>query len=273
MRIFFKTGSTVTELTEEIKRFGQGTKTISYSSGDYIYIASDFPFNHTYFKLGDNVNSQNVTLNVEYWSNSDWRSVVHLNDLTQAFSQSGFIEFTPDREGAWMMTSTNYGGNTIPDLASITVYDKYWSRISLTGNMDDVDFDWIGNLFSDDNDLYAEYPIFNDDNFLSCFKAGKTDWQEQHVRAADVIVKELKQKNIILGKEQILDRDIFMPASVVKVAEIIFNAFGRDYNDSREIARNEFKSRMDLSQFNVDINNNGDKEPFETVSRQGWISR
>jgi len=100
------------------------------------------------------------------------------------------------------------------------VYDKYWVRISFDLTLGATcALSFIGNKFSDDTDLFYEYPIFNSSNFLTAFKSGKTDWEEQHVKAAELIIDDLQKKSVIIGAGQILDRKKFIGASVCKVAE------------------------------------------------------
>lgn len=274
MRVFFKTGSTVSEITKEIGRYKSETYLLTFSAGDYLYISTDFPLNHFYVKIGDVVNLETAALSIDYWSNEDWKPVVNINDYTDAFSNSGFIEFTPDRDENWTLDDTNDNGNFIDGLEDIVVYDQYWTRIKVNNNLTSgIELQFIGNIFSDDEDLYAEYPIFDDAEFLSCFDSGKTDWQEQHAKAAELMIQDLKRKKVILGAEQILDRDILRPASVCKVAEIIYKAFGKDYTDQLADARIEYGKRIDLSQFIVDKNNNAIKEHKEVITRQGFLRR
>ena len=274
MRVFFKEGSSIQEVTNKINRYKSDTYLMSLGTSDAIYIASDFPLNHFYIKMGDVVNQVSSIINVKYWSNETWKSVVHVNDYTDSFSRSGFIEFTPDKDEQWTLDDTNSKGNVISDLSGVVVYDKYWIKITVDTTLTNaIELEYIGNVFSDDNDLYSEYQIFNDSNFLTGYEAGKTSWQEQHVKAADLIIQDLKRKNVILGAEQILERDILLPASVSKTAELIFNAFGNDYTDQIARARAEYKERIDLSKFIVDSNNDGIANPYEVRNAQGWLSR
>lgn len=274
MRVFFKEGSNVSEVTRDVNKYKADTYLMSLATTDAIYISSDFPLNSLFIKMGAVVNEVNSVLNVSYWSTNSWVNAVHINDYTDAFSQSGFIEFTPDRDESWMMSSTNSGGQTIDDLTSIVVYDQYWTKITVDTTLtDSVEIEYIGHIFSDDQDLFSEFPIFNDSNFLVGFEADKTSWQEQHVKAAELIIQDMKRKSIIIGAEQILDRSVLIPASVCKVAEIIFNAFGNDYTEQVNRARAEYDKRMDLSRFVVDVNNNAIKEPIDVGYKQGWLSR
>lgn len=273
MRVFFK-DSSVKELTNLVNRYKSGTYDLTMSSTNYIYIATDFPLNHLFVKLGTVVNLVPSTMSVSYWSGKTWTPVVHLNDYTNGFSNSGFVEFTPNRNSNWNLDTTSGNGNQVTGLESITVYDQYWTRISFSVSLTPaVDVEYIGNVFSDDDDLYAEFPLFNDSNFLTCFEAGKTTWEEQHVKAAELIIQDLVRKNIIIGAEQLLDRNILRPAAVSKVAEIIFNAFGKDYVDQLNRSKNEFINRMDLSKYIVDINNNAIKDTKENAANQGWLTR
>jgi hypothetical protein len=274
MRVFFKESSNLIEVTKQINKYKSDTYLMSMGTSDAIYIASDFPLNHLYIKMGDVVNDINSSISIQYWDGTNWISSVNLNDYTYAFSQSGFIEFTPDRDEQWLMESTKASGESITDLETITVYDKYWMKITVSVTLkNNIELQWIGNKFSEDEDLYSEYPIFNDTTFLTGFQTGKVNWEEQHIKAAEIIIQDMKRKNVIIGKEQILERDILRPASVAKVAEIIFNAFGNDYNEQRQHAKEEYLRRMDLSKYSVDTNNNGIVDAVDVRYSQGWLSR
>jgi hypothetical protein len=274
MRVFFKEGSNVIEITKQINRYKSDTYLMSLATTDGIYIATDFPLNHFYVKMGAVKNASPSNIILDYWSSNGWNPVVNQNDYTEAFTESGFVEFTPDRDTTWTLSNSNSNGQNITGLENVTVYDKYWTRLTVDADLDNnIELEYIGNVFSDDEDLFSEFPIFNDANFLSCFESGKTDWQEQHVKAADLIIQDLKRKGIILGPEKILEREALLPASVCKVAEIIFNAFGKDYEDQLNRARKEYDNRLNLSQFAVDTNNNGIKDAVDVSYKQGWLSR
>ena len=274
MRVFFKEGSSVLEITEEINRYKSDTYLLSMANSDAIYIASDFPLNHFYIKMGSVLNESAASMFIDYWSSQGWVPVVNKNDHTEALSKSGFVEFTPDIDEGWKRENTNSSGQSITGLETISVYGMYWTRVQFSANLDNnIELEYIGHKFSDDYDLFAEYPLFNDSTFLTGFESGKIDWEEQHIRAADLIIQDLKRKRIILGSEQILDRGILSPASVSKVAELIFNAFGKDYRDQRDDSRKEYDSRMDLSQYVVDTNNDAIKGVVDIETRQGWVSR
>jgi len=274
MRIFIKSGSAVSEVSKELNSYTSGATLATIASTDAIYLAVDFPMNHFYLKMGTVLNTESSVMSVQYWNGEDWISSVHVNDYTDALSNSGMVEFTPDRDEAWMRDDTNDNGNEITDLSSIKVYDKYWIKIKFSASLTAaIELLWIGNLFSTDSDLLSEFPIFNDSSFMLAFKAGKTSWEEQHVKAAELIIQDLKRRNVIIGPEQILEYNLLLPASVCKTAEIIYNAFGNDYLSQRDSARAEYKQRCDLSKFILDTNSNGIVDHYEVSESQGWLSR
>lgn len=253
------------EFTKKVEKLDASSYTLNYQTGDYVYVGSDFPFNHFYLKVlvGANVTAE---MSIEYYS-SNWQSVVDIQDETLGLSNEGFVEFTPDKNNNWQMKdSEKINGLTFK------AYDKYWTRISFDSPFT-ATLDFCGNKFSDDNDLYSEFPVFDNADYKTAFKTGKTSWEEQHIKAAEIIIQDLKKKNIIFGKEQILDRNVFLGASVQKCAELIYNAFGNDFITQKEQARTEYGRRLDLGQFNIDSNNDAILNHGEVKERQQWVSR
>ena len=274
MRVFYDNNAEITEVTNLVKRIDQTNLVFSYEAGQFMYLLSDLPFNHIYLSLGSVVNAVSATIKIEYYSSNGWVEVVNINDLTNNIAKSGHIEFTPNRDLSWKMGSTNSSGDKIDGLESISVYDVYAVRISFNQTLtEDVQINYIGHCFSDDIDLYSEFPIFNDADFLNAFKSGKTGWEEQSIKAADIIIKDLKSKNVICGDGQILDRYLFTNASIQKTAEIIFSSFGSDYVNQKIDARKEYSARMDMKIFKEDKNNNAIPDAVEKVQASGWLLR
>jgi hypothetical protein len=263
MRIFHNTN----EITKKVSRLDTDAYSMDYVAGDYLYIASDFPFNHFYLSLGADVNLISASMSIEYY-NSGWNSVIELVDDTASLSASGNVEFTPNRNSVWSMLT-----DSSVLAVGKTLYNKYWMRVSFNATLETVDFAFIGNKFSDDTDLFSEYPLFDDSNFLTSFKTGKTSWEEQHIKAADLIIQDLQKKSVIITEGQILDRKKFVNASVCKVAEILFSSFGNDYEAQRKIAANEYSARLNLSQYSIDTNGNAILDPDEVRASSGWLSR
>jgi hypothetical protein len=274
-RIIYGDNGTLYDLSTELSNYHGGTFTFSdfVAAEDYIYIGNTVPFNNFYLKMST-ASVASTTMTIEYWSGSSWTNVVEIIDETQGLTQNGYITFVPDRDTAWDRSNTSGQGQTITELSSVTIYDKYWIRISFNNDLtDNCIISWVGQKFSDDNDLGSEYPDLTRSSVLTAFESGKTDWEEQHVRAAEIIVKDLIAKQIIFNRGQILERNSFMLPSVSKVSEIIYNSFGDDYIDQKKASREEYSYRMQKSIYDIDSNLDGDLSPNEMSSRQGFMSR
>jgi len=274
-RVLYSDDGTITDITNQMSNYHSDTYTFSgfVASEDYIYVGNVAPFNHFYLKM-DTASVASTTMTVEYWSGNDWREMVEINDETNGLTGNGFITFVPDRNYSWVDADTNGQGQQITGLTSLTIYDKYWIRISFNNDLTaDCVISWIGQKFSNDNDLGSEFPDLVRSSVLTAFESGKTDWEEQHVRAAEIIVNELITKKVIFAKGQILERNSFMLSSVSKVAELIFNSFGDDYIDQKKDARNEFEKRIDKCIYDVDSNLDGELTDNEMSNRQGFMTR
>jgi hypothetical protein len=257
------------EITKNIEKMDLSDYGLTYVSGDFIYIASDFPFNHLYIKLSGTLNVVSSTMKVEYLCSNAWQEVVDLKDETNHFTQSGYVEFTPNRNSSWNRKTESDGVGI-----SKVLYDKYWARISFDVTITpSIELSFIGYKFSEDSDLYTEYPIFNNSDFLNAFQTGKTSWEEQHAKAAEIISSDLTKKSVIIAPEQILERRKFIGASSCKVAEIIYSAFGNDYLSQKKEANDEYHRRLDLSQYAIDANGDAILQPVELQAKQGWLSR
>jgi len=136
----------------------------------------------------------------------------------------------------------------------------------------DTALSWVGQKFSDDNDLGSEYSDLVRLSMLAAFETGKTTWEEQHVRAAGLIVKELMANSTIIEKEQILEREDFKYASVSKCAEIIYGGLGDDYKDDKKLAKDEYAIRINSAMPKIDKDANARFDDYETPT-QGRLVR
>jgi hypothetical protein len=270
-RFFFSDNSTISDWTPALSNYKTGSKVFPFVAGeDCLIIGSRLPFNHFYVKMNV-LNVTPSTMSISYWAESGWRSAVEIIDETSAMTSSGFVSFTPDKNTNWKMESES---SSIPELSNVIVYDYYWLKISFTNSLSlTTAIGWIGNIFSNDDDLAAEFPDLVKSSVLTSYQSGKTDWQEQHVKAAEIIEQDLINRGIIDGSESILDREWYRNASVQKTAEIIFGAFGDDYTDQRLSARDEYKLRLVKRLARVDVNNTAIEEPFERKQVTGFLCR
>lgn len=273
-RVLFSDNGTLIDYTTALNNYVSGSKTFNYTTAqDALYIGSKLPFNHIYFKLGT-LNVVAATMSVSYWSGTTWEPVVELTDETSGFTSSGFIKFTPSKQSQWQMASTNNDGSSITDLTSVTIYDLYWLKITFDATLTtSTTITWAGNLFSDDDDLATEFPDFAKTSVKTSFAAGKTNWQEQHVKAAAVLAQDLVDMGIIYETGQILNRQDYIEASVMKTAEIIYRALGDDFSDQRQQAREEYQLRLAKRVHKIDNNADAIEQVVERRQETGWMSR
>lgn len=279
IRIFFSDNSVLTDWSTSLNVYNGSGQSFSYVvSEDYIYIGQRTPFNHFYIKMGTTVNAVTATMSLQYWDGKEWVNSVELIDETssggKSLAQSGFVTFVPNRDKAWEKESTNYQGDQITGLTSVVIYDLYWIRIKFNATLTSlVGLKWIGHKFCTDNDLAAEFPDLSRQKIRDVYSSGLASYEEQIIRASEVLISDLISKNIIESAGNILVREQFKLACVSKLAELIYQTLGDDYDDNRVNARSEYSKRLDKSIYQVDTNNNAILDSKENVARVGYLSR
>ena len=198
-RIIYSDNGTLIDFSVNLNKYDETESQFHYIAGqDYIYVGSRLPFNSLYFKVVHE-NNVDAKMFVEVFDGTTWVFVNELIDETDAFQQSGYITFTPDRDSGWSMEDTNDGSDSIPGLSSIKIYDRYWMRISFDQNLrNHVALSWAGHIFADDLDLGSEYPDLVKTSVKHAFKQAKQDWEEQLVRASEVIIEYLMINRVVL---------------------------------------------------------------------------
>lgn len=252
---------------------------------DAFYVGGRLPFNHFYVKFDRPSELTNTKMTLEYWDGTVWVPMVEIIDETKGFSQNGFVQFVPNKDKNWAKESTKYAGEQVDDLESLVIYDRYWLRIKFDQSFDggeDPDnipnrlpcqVSWLGNLFSNDEDLATEHRSLVRTVMITAFQAGKTSWQEEHAKAAEIIIDDLIDMGVIIEKGQILDRSDFKLAGVSRVAEMIYFQLGDDYVDQYKAAANEYRLRVSKRRPKIDTNLNGVLDPSELVNSQGFLTR
>lgn len=275
-RILYSDNGVLTDFSAELNKLRSGEKTIAnwVAAEDALYVGNIAPFNHFLLKFGATKNTLASNMTVQYWGGRIWEDTVETIDGTEGFQQEGFISWVPDRNAAWNRSNTNSDGQNITGLTTVQIYDLYWIKITFSADLDpNIVLSYLGQQFSDDDDLAIEYPDLVRSDVLTQFESGKTNWQEQAIRAAGIIANELTNARIIWSKNQILERDVFRLASVSKVAELAYSAFGDDYLNDKQAARQEYQSRMKKSIYAVDLNEDGELSIGEQRIRSGYLSR
>lgn len=277
-RIIWSDNGTLKDLSLDLGNFKSGTKVIDIvAAQDYIYLGSDFPFNHRYIDVSV-ANDLTSSISVDLWDGQSWKAANDEIDQSSIASvtlaQSGVLSWVKSTRETWSRWSTNNEGEQITGLTSVNILDLYWARLTFSGNLKSTTaLEFIGHKFSDDNDLDILYPDLTRTAVMAQFKAAKASWKLQHIQAAEEIIKDLKKTSIIKSQNQILDWELFRDASVHKVAEIAFNAFGKDFFDNRDAARKLYKEELDKAIYNIDQNSNATLDVNERTIRQGSLYR
>lgn len=268
-KVLFSDNGVLEDISVKMSDYNQGNQSLTIkASEDYLYIGAYYPFNSKFFKMKTVATVASVP-SIEYWTGSNgWKSAVEVIDETSGFKNNGFVSLVPNRDNGWTRDDTSM----ISELKTKVIYDLFWLRIKFSVDTV-IDLEWIGEIFSNDYDLGGEFPDLLRAQTLDSFKTGKTDWEEQHIIAARVIVDDLKAKKIINFKEQILDRKELTLASVQKCAAIIYSSFGDDYADQRKDAELEYQKRLKKDIFNIDTEESAIVTPQSQTFRQGYLVR
>lgn len=275
-RVIWLDGATLKDLSAKLNNFYSDTQVVDYvHTTDKLYIGSDVPFNNRYFGLTV-FNAVAATMTLEMWDGDEWVALVDIVDDTQAtsgtpLSQNGNIQWSTEKNETWALEASTED-MTGSGLTTLKIYDMYWVRISFSATLTaTMALEYIGHKFSKDEDLNGYYPDLNRAVVLSAFKAGKTAWTEQHILAGEEIFKDLRGKRELWAKSQIFQLEPFRDASVHKVAQIAYTAFGSEYDGRRDEAESRYRDALENAMsIGIDRNQDGHVTQGE---RQGMYSR
>ena len=277
-RIIHSRAGQLIDLTENLYDFYADSTAVTFTSGDYLFIGDILPFNN-FFIDATGTNAQNAVMTVACWDGGTWNDVAETIDSTstggKSIGRKDFVEFVTNKNKSWAREDTqdSAGDELITGLGTDIIYDRYWSRVSWSATLDEVTLNWIGNVFSDDNDLKAEFPDLVNTDLMDAFESGKTDWEEQHRVAARIVIKDLIGKGAIFDESQILTKEDLTLASVQKTAEIIYGSLGADYVEQRDAAGKEYPVRLNASFVKIDRNRNARLDIDEQIPKTGFLRR
>jgi hypothetical protein len=260
----------LTDISIAVGDFRSGAYALTYTAGQYIYIGANSPFSNLYLEMATPLTSMTSpgapTIEVR-WGNA-WSSVVDVLDQTAGLTANGRISWSVDalKGWEWEQYSKDVG------LTGTHIYNRFWLRISWAANFS-ASLKYLGQKFSDDTTFRSYYPDLMQAEILDGYETGKTNWNEQHYMAAEMILADLEDRNIIKKAGQVFDWSKFEITSCHKVASIIFNAMGRAYADSKTAADHAYNKEIGLKLKNIDTNEDGRLTPDENVESQNWMTR
>lgn len=274
-RVIFSDNGTLIDYTEALNMYEATTATIPFvAAEDYLYIGSDLPFNHKYFDV-TTANDQASVISITYWDGNEWVSAVDVQDETKtsgiSMARSGHLQWTTDKDKAgWAREDTE----DISDLSTLKIYELYWLRIGFSANLKSTfAINYIGYKFAEDANVGVWHPELALSTTYTQFATGKTSWKDQHFAAANEIIRDLKKKRVIKNQNQILNWRLFTEAAVHKVAEIVFHAFGDDFENNRKAAKEYYDKAMDNVLFEIDQDANARLDLGEKLTRTGFMTR
>lgn len=281
-RVFFSDNGVITDYTRQLNDFRSTDKaTIGYVAGeDHLYIGSDYPFNNQFVDLSA-VNAAASVMNIKLWAgeNEGWKDAVDIIDFTSSsgvsLSNAGHFTWKRDRDEPWSREdeSTDVVGLETAPL----IYGFYWIRLSWNANITTT-ISYIGNRFSNDDELYSLYPDLNNQTMRDQWDRGnpsgtKTTWDEQSFVAADAIIRALKTGDIVVSDSQLMDFEIFKDASIHKTAEIIYGGMGRASQDDKVNAKTSYKDAINIKNFGVDLSRDGNLSRAEKATSATYMRR
>lgn len=278
-RIIYSDNGTLTDLTGTLNNYKSSTQAFTWvSAQDYLYISSILPFNHQYFSV-TTANASAALISIDLWNGSNWESSVDIHDgtldatRTIAFSQSGHVTFALDKTKQWPRSDTDK--MTSSGISSLKIFDHYWCRLSLNANIS-FTLKYIGQKFSEDEDLAVLYPDLSTSDAKLQFNngvAGKTTWDDQHIAASEIIIRDLENIYQIRSGSQIIRYHRLTHASIHKVAEIIFNSHGNDGRANRDDARLQYEESIKFTNTQFDQNANTRLDEFEGIPNLRVVRR
>ena len=274
-RIIYSNNTVLSDISLAVSDYKASSETLAIiAAEDYLYIGGDLPFNHRYIDV-TTANDLASVVSVSIWDGVNWTAAVDVIDETSvagvSFARSGIVRWTTDRNSSWGQEGTT---ENISGLTTVKVYDMYWVRLSFSADLKSTTaINYVGHRFSSDEDLGSRYPDLTLATTKAAFTVGKTDWDDQGFAAAEEIILRLRKENKFFSANQILNPEMFNQASIHKVAQIIYNAFGDDYKDNRDAAKKDFLESFDGISFDLDRDMDGKLDFNEKIKPTGWVRR
>ncbi len=258
------------DISTLVNDYRTGAYTFPYEAGQYLYIGSILPFNNLWIEVGT-ANALPATVSVEIWWGNAWVPAVDIIDETAHLTVSGRLQWNTDIDEGWDIEQR---ASDVTGLSAFEIYNMYWLRLSWSADVTPtMTLKYIGQKFANDQILGSFYPDLTLSNIKAGFQTGKTDWNEQHYMAAEHIVRDLKKRDIIKSRGQLLDHTLFVDASCHKVAEIVYSAFGQAYAEQLKLARAAYNEALNIKFYNIDKNATGRLDPLERKFSTDFMTR
>lgn len=277
-RVIWSDNGTLKDISASVAEFRTTALVVDFvAAQDAIYIGSELPFNHKHFELSA-VNALTSAPSVSIWRGA-WIPVKDIIDETKtsptagiSLAQSGAISFAMDKTNAgWQCQETS---NDVTGLSGTYIYDLYWTKWTWSADWTSTtSISYIGQMFSDDNDLLPLYPDLRNSTLKTTFQSGKTDWREQALLAARAIAEDMRNRGLLVRADQIFDCSLLNTASVHKTAALIYAGLGGNYVAAWKQAEARYDNAMKLRFPETDRNGDGEVSGSEKAFSTVYMTR
>lgn len=255
--------SPAVEFSREVIDYGRDSYAITLKSNDTIYIGYDKPINAAYIEYSTlNTNAGNLT--VERFTNTGFVEVSGFDDDTRNALRSGFIQWEREEESSTHIESEPEAG----------MGTRYWFRLTTDTTQEATVIKGLNIVFADDEDLKREIACITDASFLQ----GATTHILTHQKVRDDIVQYFRNRGF--KKQNRIDQDfqLLLPWDLLDIQEVregaVYLALAKIFfnlSDSPEdvwyqkslFYRAEYQRKIDLVQFSVDVDDDGEIDPGE----------
>lgn len=257
-RVFFSDNGVLSDLSRALgDMFNQTQSLTVVAAEDKLFIGGDQPFNHRFVKVAT-ANTNACVVSVDIWNGSAWVPAVDVLDGTstggKTFAQTGIIQWTTDRNKGWEREADS---DDVTGLEGTHVYDMFWVRLSFSANTSATVLSYMGHKFGDDNFLGGYYPDFVRTKMIAAWETGKADWDEQHILAAEELIRDLRKRRYVLSGAQVFDWELFSVPAIHKCAHIIMTGLGPDYIDRAIEAQEAYQNELENTMAGLDRNRDG----------------
>lgn len=250
--ILTKISNVISDVTFKVTDLNHSGLDITLSSTDAIYIGSELPFNSLYLRLGSKVNNNAASLNFAYYTGAEFTSFTRILDGTSTLSKSGIVNLIAKDTIAPSAQDTI----NIPDFAIDGYYGLYWTKITTSALLDEINLKYVGQLFVEtDQAIYVEYPELANPQFFKAFGLvdgkNKIDWLDQRLLATDRVISDLISRGHVRSGSQFLDWRLMKDATLHKTAEIIYNSQGQRYKEDAIAANAAYILALENRKFGI----------------------
>lgn len=266
-------------LTDLSLPLANGTSTaMALTAGqDSLLIGQHFPFANFFVETGVGSTSGSE-LDLSYWDGSAWRSGLDLLDGTDTsvggtFAQTGVIQFTPNRNSGWVLTSDTSEGDAPTELQTTTLYDLFWLKLEPTVTLSGTTtIKRIAYAFTKHEYLVQLDPEINE-YLVPWGGAGKLNWNEQILIASEQVASDMKARGFVWHRNQIiLLEEVYLLASY-RTLELIYSMLGPSFAHKLKWAQDEYKKASNVKRWSFDKDQNARMDRYEQGMTMGKLVR